>query len=105
MPRSPRLSPGGLVYHVLNRAVARPQIFFAEGDYSGFERVLAEAFKRYPLELFCYCLMPNHWHLVLRPREDGQLSHFMRWLSVTHTQRWHAHKHTSGTGHLYQGRF
>ena len=49
--------------------------------------------------------MPNHFHLLLWPREDGDLSLFMRWLTVTHTQRWHAHHRTSGTGHLYQGRF
>ena len=49
--------------------------------------------------------MPNHWHLVLRPRGDGDLSQFMRWLTVTHTQRWHAHHHTAGTGPVYQGRF
>jgi putative transposase len=49
--------------------------------------------------------MPNHWHLVLRPAADGELSHLMRWLTVAHAQRWHAHYHTGGTGHLYQGRF
>jgi len=49
--------------------------------------------------------MPNHWHLVLWPHHDGDLSEFLRWLTVTHTQRWHAHHHTSGTGPLYQGRF
>ncbi len=47
----------------------------------------------------------EHWHLVLWPRADGHLSEFMRWLSVTHTQRWHAAHHTSGKGALYQGRF
>ena len=60
---------------------------------------------RTPLELFCYCLMRNHWHLVLRPAADGDLSDFLRWSSATHTQRWHAAHHTSGTGHLYLGRF
>src|SRR5260370_42608598 len=49
--------------------------------------------------------MPNHWDLVLWPRDDGDLSEFMRWLTVTHTQRWHAYRHTAGTGPLYQGRF
>jgi putative transposase len=49
--------------------------------------------------------MSNHWHFVLWPREDGELSEFMRLLTVTHTQRWHAHHHTAGTGPLYQGRF
>jgi putative transposase len=106
MPRRPRLTPAGLVYHVLNRAVARRAIFFKDPDYAAFERVLAQALARSPgLELFTYCLMPNHWHLVLRPAADGQLSDFMQWVTVTHTQRWHAHNHTFGTGHLYQGRF
>src|SRR5262250_2597411 len=47
----------------------------------------------------------NHWHLVLWPQREGELTAFVRWLTHTHTQRWHAHYHTSGTGHLYQGRF
>jgi putative transposase len=49
--------------------------------------------------------MPNHWHLVARPHKDGELSEWMRWLTVTHTQRWHAHYHSAGTGPVYQGRF
>ena len=49
--------------------------------------------------------MPNHWHFLIRPREDGELTQFMRWMTHTHTMRWHAHHHTEGTGHLYQGRF
>jgi putative transposase len=106
MPRPLRRCPGGFVYHVLNRAVGRRQVFFTDADYAAFERVLAEAIARTPgMELFTYCLMPNHWHLVLRPAGDDELSDFMRWLTITHTQRWHAHYHTSGTGHLYQGRF
>jgi len=48
---------------------------------------------------------PNHWHLVLWPREGEELSEFMRWLTVTHSQRWHAHHRTAGTGPVYQGRF
>jgi len=49
--------------------------------------------------------MPNHWHFLFWPRKDGELSEVMRLLSVTHTQRWHAHRHTAGTGPVYQGRF
>ena len=49
--------------------------------------------------------MPNHWHLLPLPGRDGELSEFARWLTLTHTQRWHAHRHTAGSGHLYQGRF
>jgi putative transposase len=49
--------------------------------------------------------MPNHWHLLLWPRRDGELSEILRWITVTHTQRWHAHHRTAGTGPVYQGRF
>jgi len=94
-----------LVYHVLNRGNDRRTIFEDEGDYAAFEKVLEQAVQRTPVELFSWCLMPNHWHLLLRAKADGDLSEFMRWLTVTHTQRWHAHHHTSGSGHLYQGRF
>jgi putative transposase len=105
MPRQARFAPGGLVYHVLNRAVARLPLLQKPEDYDAFERVLAEAHARLPIRLLAYCLMPNHWHMVLWPREDGELSAFVRWLTHTHTMRWHAHHHTTGTGHLYQGRF
>lgn len=96
---------GGLAYHVLNRAVGRGALFDKEADYQAFEKTLVEAFDRFHPRILCYCLMPNHWHLVLWPREDGELSEFMRWLTVTHTQRWHAHRETAGTGPVYQGRF
>lgn len=49
--------------------------------------------------------MPNHWHLLLWPRQDGELSESLRWITVTHAQRWHAHRKTAGTGPVYQGRF
>ena len=49
--------------------------------------------------------MPNHWHLVLYPKQDGDLQKFMGWLSMTHTQRWHSQHNTIGSGHLYQGRY
>ena len=61
--------------------------------------------KLLPTRIISYCFMPNHWHLALWPKEDGELSEFIRLLTVTHTQRWHAHHHTAGTGPVYQGRF
>ena len=105
MPRSPRITTGGIVYHVLNRANARVRIFETPQDYAAFEQVLDEALTRVPMRLLAYCLMPNHWHLVLWPQEAGTLSTFMRWLTLTHTQRWHTAHGTTGAGHLYQGRF
>ena len=79
MPRKPRVAPGGLVYHVLNRAVARLPLFQKEGDYEAFERVLAQALEEHPSRLLAHCIMPNHWHLVLWPRKDGELTAFVRW--------------------------
>ena len=105
MPRRARQAAGGFVYHVLNRAVARLPLFQKDGDFEGFEHVMVAALEEHPTRLLAYCLMPNHWHMVLWPRRDGELSAFVRWLTHTHTMRWHAHYHTVGTGHLYQGRF
>jgi len=105
MPRRKRIATGGVVFHVLNRAVAREKIFWKPADYEAFETVLEEAAERVPMRLLCYSVMPNHWHLVLWPRGDEDLSEYMRWLTVTHAKRWHAHYHSSGSGALYQGRF
>jgi putative transposase len=105
MPRRLREATGGIVYHVLNRAVGRMRLFEKEEDYAAFEHVLEETYERTKMRLLSYCVMPNHWHLLIWPREDGELSEVMRWLTVTHTQRWHAHYHSSGTGPIYQGRF
>jgi REP-associated tyrosine transposase len=100
MPRRPRLSTGGIAYHVLNRRVGRLELFEKPADCSAFEKILAEAHHRTGIRVSAYC-----WHLLLWPRSDGELSEVMRWITVTHTQRWHAHRHSSGTGSVYQGRF
>ena len=105
MGRPKRAADGGLIYHVLNRANARMTIFEKEADYEAFETVLDEAVARTETRLLAYCLLPNHWHLVVWPEEDGELSRFTGWLTLTHTQRWHAHRRSMGSGHVYQGRF
>ena len=105
MPRRPRLAAGDLAYHVLNRRVGRLPLFEKPADYAAFEQILAEAQAQTKIRIATYCLMPNHWHLLLWPRQDGELSEVLRWITVTHTQRWHAHHHTAGTGPVYQGRF
>ncbi len=105
MPRTPRADEAGGLYHALNRGNSRAAIFRKEADYCAFERILGEGLAQYAVQLFCYQLMPNHWHLVVRPTQDGEMSRFLRWVTATHTMRYHAHYHTSGTGHVYQGRF
>jgi len=105
MGRPRRISTAGAVYHALNRATARATIFHDEGDYAAFVRVLCESVARHQTRLLAYCILPNHFHLILSPDADGDLSRFMGWLSLTHVQRWHAHHRSTGTGPLYQGRF
>ncbi len=105
MPRAERTDVGEYVYHALNRANARVQIFNSHKDYQLFENILEEAVEKYGMRLLSYCLMPNHWHLVLYPKKDGELARFMGWLTNTHTRRWHTQKDSVGQGHLYQGRY
>ncbi|MBI5135543.1 transposase [Candidatus Uhrbacteria bacterium] len=105
MPRLARVDAGDYIYHVLNRANARVRIFDNKKDYQQFEEILEEAIEKYKMRLLAYCVMPNHWHLVVHPQNDGDLSQFMGWLTNTHTRRWHAQKETIGQGHLYQGRY
>jgi putative transposase len=107
MPRRARSIVGGYAYHVLNRANGRLRLMKKPEDFDAFERVIEEAQARVPLRILGYTLMGNHWHFVVWPRkrQNDQVSEFFRWLTVTHSQRWHAHHGTSGMGHVYQGRF
>jgi putative transposase len=107
MPRRARSIVGGYAYHVLNRANGRLRLFKKDADFAAFDALIAEAVERVPLRIVGYTLMGNHWHFVVWPkqRQDGQVSEFFRWLTVTHSQRWHAHHGTAGMGHVYQGRF
>ena len=105
MSRTQRVTLGGYVYHVLNRANGCLPIFRKHDDFLAFEQVMAEAIEQFNMRLCGYCIMSNHWHFLLWPHRDGDLSEFMRWLTLTHTQRYHASHGTLGIGHLYQGRF
>ena len=105
MPRAPRADEAGGLYHALNRGNLRAEIFHKEGDYEAFEKILGEALDIHQVELFAYQLMPNHYHLVLRPLVDGEMSRFMGWVGGTHTMRYHAHYQTGGMGHVYQQRY
>lgn len=81
------------------------RLFDREGDYQDFLYLFAEAQNDVPITCFAYCLMPNHFHFMLQPKADGDLSAFMFRLSMTHAKRWHMAHGTLGTGPVYQGRF
>lgn len=105
MGRAPRIDVGDVVYHVINRANGRIQIFHTEEEYKDFEYLLSEIKEEYGVRILAYTIMPNHWHLLLYPRQDGDLSKALHWLTTSHARRHHARKDTIGGGHLYQGRY
>ena len=105
MPRSARIAPGGMVFHVLNRGNQRAHLFEQPADYDAFERIVGRSLERVPMRVLAYCVMPNHWHFVLWPERDGELQAFMHRLTTTHARRRHLYRHTVGQGHLYQGTF
>ena len=105
MPRRLTRGTGGLVFHVMNRGVRRSQLFFNPADYEAFLTILCAAAERVAMRVLAFVLMPNHWHLVLWPREDGDLTEYVGWISLTHACRWQRAHGTRGLGPVYQGRF
>jgi len=105
MPRNARVDVGGEIYHVINRANGRFQIFNEDEDYHIFEKLLSDTKKLFSVRILAYCLMPNHFHLILYTENDGDLGKFMHRLSNSHTRKVHAITNTNGSGHLYQGRY
>ena len=103
MPRTARSCSGGYTYHVLNRGNARATVFHKPDDYDAFLDLMAESSVRTPMRILAYCLMPNHFHLALWPRGDGDVSRWMHWLMTTHVRR-HLGRYRS-SGHVWQGRF
>ena len=86
MPRPLRPIQDGLIYHVINRGNNRQPVFLKNGDFEAFLKALAELKERKPFELFGYCLLTNHFHLLIRPTA-ASISRIMQSLLVSHTQR------------------
>ncbi|MDH5500861.1 MAG: transposase [Gammaproteobacteria bacterium] len=103
MPRTARALVGGLCYHVINRGNARATVYHDENDYRAFLTLMKLASERVPMRILAYCLMPNHFHLVLWSHADGDISRWMHWLLTAHTKRHHRLRRTSGR--IWQGRF
>jgi putative transposase len=105
MSRTHRIAPGGVPFHVLNRPVGRRTVFESAADYAGFIETVAETLRSRRMRICGYCVMPNHWHMVLWPEHDGDLSAFLQHLTNLHVKRWKRAHNEIGLGHLYQGRF
>jgi putative transposase len=86
---------GGVVYHRLNRANLRSALFKKATHYQDFLALVEQSLTVVPMRILAYCLMPNHWHMVLYPRADGDLSKFMQRITLTHTQRYHGRTRTA----------
>jgi len=105
MSRRRQAGTGGYIFHVLNRGNRKMRLFESRGDYELFLKIVGETQAKVPVRCLAYCLMPNHFHFVLWPSRDGELSEFMRRLTMRHSKCWHVWRSTTGTGHVYQGRF
>lgn len=105
MARGLRRSAGGIIQHVLNRGNGRSTIFHKAADAVAFLNLLHQVKRLIPMRILAYCLMGNHWHLVLWPHEEGDVSRFMHRLQTTHVRRYFQHYHDDRGGHLYQGRY
>ena len=103
MPRTARAAVANLCSHVMSRGNARATVFHDESDYDAFVGLLRRASMRLPMRVLAWCVMPNHFHLVLQPYRDGDLGRWMHWLLTAHVQR---HRSRYGTvGRVWQGRF
>ncbi len=94
---------GGLCYHVMNRGNRRATVFHDASDYQQFVNLIARAYEAHPVRVLAYCLMPNHFHLVLWPAADGDLSLFLHRLTTSHVRRYHGRHESSGR--VWQDRF
>lgn len=102
MARPLRIEYQGACYHVMNRGNRRQTVFESEADVDLFLNKLGEFSASYDVDIFCYCLMHNHFHLYLRTRE-ANLSKFMQALLTSFTIT--KNKRDRSSGHLFQGRY
>ena len=105
MARKLRHCPKGGIFHLCNRAVLKSKMFFSEQEYREIELVLREALAKFPVSIFAYCIMPNHWHLLGRANEEKAISRFMHWFGTTQSKRWRTANETIGLGAVFQNRF
>ena len=100
MPRIARALEDNCCYHLINRGNGRQQVFHKDGDYRAFIELLLQVRGKYAVKIHAWCLMPNHFHLLVQPEQADK---WMQWLMTSHVRRYHAHYGTSG--HVWQGRY
>lgn len=105
MARQRRVSPDGFVQHVLNRGDHRETVFHKPADFRAFLALIAEAAFRVPMRILAYCIMRNHFHLVVWPYQGIDLPAYMQLLMNLHIQRYLRHNPPGSPGHIYQGRY
>lgn len=105
MPRHARISPDGYVQHVINRGDHRETIFHKPADFAAFIALMVEAADRIAMRLVAYCVMRNHFHLLLWPHRGSDLPAYMQVLMNLHIQRYLRHYPPASSGHIYQGRY
>lgn len=103
MPRRARVVVGGWCYHVVSRGNNRATVFHEPSDFHSFLDLIDRAQQQLPVDLLAACLMPNHFHVVLRPREPADLGRWVHWLLTSHSSR--HHRRQESTGRIWQGRF
>ncbi|NCW28440.1 MAG: hypothetical protein EBV83_09140 [Verrucomicrobia bacterium] len=105
MARKRRNCPTGVTFHLCNRSAGSLPLFQTALDYLQWGQVLREAQGRFPVSIFAYCVMPNHWHLLAQPQKPKSISRFMHWFGTTHAARYRKSHATVGHGAVYQNRF
>jgi putative transposase len=105
MPKRRRSIPPDSIHHIVNRGNDKKVIFRKSVDYGSFLALLREARERYPVELFAYCLMPNHFHLVVRARGLDAISAYMHFVQRAHACDLRECDRTRGHGHVFQRRY
>ena len=103
MPRREVRFLAGGFYHIYNRGIERRSIFHETENYHYFTRLLNAKAARHDVEVIAYCLMPNHFHLLVRPRRDHTLGRFMTGLCGSYAQALNARRQRQGA--LFQGRY
>jgi putative transposase len=103
--RKHRVIIPGACYHICNRATEQRLLFKVKADYELWIRTLKEALEKYPLNIYAFCVMPNHWHILASCHSGELFMRAMQWLGATHAIRWRKRAESVGKGAVYQSRY